>query len=132
MLRGVGGGLIQPAFMGGKLRANLKAKKIAYDKAIKNYEKVNLTSMQEVNDTLVSANMDREKLSKQQEVQKLEMKDFKLTQEKYNEGIISQLDLKQKQENLLDVNRMVSASKFDCMIDYISYYKAIAAAKNVM
>ncbi|MCQ2754393.1 MAG: efflux transporter outer membrane subunit [bacterium] len=132
MLWGVGGGLIQPAFMGGKLRANLKAKKIAYEKAVKNYEKVNLTSMQEVNDTLVSVNMDREKLSKQQEVQRLEMRDFTLTQEKYKEGIISQLDLKQKQENLLNVNRMVSASNFDCMIDYISYYKAIAAAKNVM
>ena len=64
MLWGIGGNIIQPLFMGGALRANLKSKKIAYEKMLKNYEKVNLTSMQEVNDSLVSANMDREKLAK--------------------------------------------------------------------
>ena len=68
----IGGGLIQPLFMGGKLRANLQSKKIAYEKSLKNYEKVNLTSMQEVNDTLVSINMDKEKLAKQREIQSLD------------------------------------------------------------
>jgi len=31
------------------------------------------------------------------------------------------------EENLLSVNKMVYSSDFDCMIDYISFYKAIAA-----
>ena len=53
---------------------------------LKNYEKVNLTSMQEVNDTLVSVNMDKEKLTKQKEVQALEQKDFELSKLKL--GII--------------------------------------------
>jgi len=127
MLWGVGGGLIQPIFQGFSLKANLKSKKIAYEKSLKNYEKVNLTSMQEVNDSLVSVNMDREKLAKQEEIQELEQKDFKLTELKYNEGIIAKLDLEQQQENLLTVQTMVYNTKFNCMIDYINFYKAIAA-----
>lgn len=126
-LWGIGGGLLHPIFAGGKLKANLKSKKIAYEKALKNYEKVNLTSMQEVNDTLVSVNMDKEKLSKQKEIQNLEQKDFELSKLKYVEGVIAKLDLNQKQENLLSVNQMVYASEYDCLIDYISYYKAVGA-----
>lgn len=130
-LWGLGGGFLHPIFAGGKIKANLKSKKIAYEKSLKNYEKVNLTSMQEVNDTLVSVNMDKEKLAKQKEIQTLEQKDFELTQLKYNEGIIAKLDLNQKEENLLNVNQMVYASEFDCMVDYISYYKAVGAKTSL-
>ena len=47
-LWGLGGGLLHPIFAGGKIIANLKSKKIAYEKSLKNYEKVSLTSMKEV------------------------------------------------------------------------------------
>ena len=127
MLWGFGGGIIQPLFMGGKLRANLKSKKIAYERSLKNYEKVNLTSMQEVNDSLVSVNKDKEKLARQKKIQDLEKKDFELSKCKYAQGTIAKLDLNQMEENLLSVNKMVYSSEFDCMIDYISFYKAIAA-----
>ncbi len=126
MLWGVGGGLIQPLFQGFSLTANLKAKKIAYEKSLRNYEKVNLTSMQEVNDSLVSVNMDREKLAKQKEIQSLEQKDFKLTEEKYVQGVIAKLDIDQQKENLLNVQRMVYNTEFGCMVDYINFYKAVA------
>lgn len=123
----LGGGIMQPIFAGGKIKANLKSKKIAYEKSLKNYEKVNLTSMQEVNDSLVSVNMDRDKLSRQKKIQELEQKDFVLSQLKFKEGVIAKLDLNQKEENLLSVNKMVYSTEFDCMVDYISYYKAVGA-----
>lgn len=126
-LWGVGGGIMQNIFAGGKIRANLKLKKLAYEKSLKNYEKVNLTSMQEVNDSLVAVNMDREKLSKQQHILELEEQDFALNSLKYDEGVISKLDLNQRKENLMNVNKMVYSSQFDCMIDYINYYKAVGA-----
>ena len=127
MIWGVGGGLFQPIFQGFSLTANLKAKKIAYERSLRNYEKVNLTSMQEVNDALVSVNMDREKLEKQKDIQSLEQKDFKLTQQKYSEGVIAKLDLDQQEENLLNVQKMVYNTEFDCYVDYINFYKSIAA-----
>lgn len=127
MIWGLGGSIMQPLFMGGKIKANLKAKKIAYERSLKNYEKVNLTSMQEVNDSLVSVNMDREKLAKQKKIQELEQKDFKLSEDKFAQGVIAKLDLNQMEENLLTVNKLVYSTEFDCMVDYISFYKAIAA-----
>ncbi len=126
-LWGVGGGIMQNIFAGGSIKANLKLQKIAYEKRLKEYEKVNLTSMQEVNDTLVAVNLDKEKLDKQKEIQALEEQDFALTQSKYDEGVISKLDLNQRQENLMTVTRMVYSSQFDCMIDCINYYKAVGA-----
>lgn len=129
MLWGLGGQIVQPLFLGGVLKAQLKAKKIAYERSLKNYEEVNLTSMQEVNDSLVSVNMDREKLAKQRSIQELEEKDFTLTKAKYNEGVISKLDLDQQEENLLTVKKMVYSTNFDCMVDYINFYKAVAAQK---
>ena len=130
-LWGLGGGLLHPIFAGGRIKANLKSKKIAYEKSLRNYEKTNLTSMQEVNDTLVSINMDKERLAKQKEIQALEQKDFELSKLKYSEGVIARLDLNQRQENLLNVNKTVYASEFDCMIDYISYYKAVGAKTEI-
>ena len=127
MIWGFGGGVFQPLFQGFSLTANLKSKKIAYERSLRNYEKVNLTSMQEVNDSLVTVNMDREKLSKQKSIQELEQKEFKLTEEKYKEGVIAKLDLDQQQENLLNVQRMVYNTEFDCLVDYINFYKAVAA-----
>ena len=124
---GLGGGIMQNIFAGGRIKTNLKLKKISYEKSLKNYEKVNLTAMQEVNDTLVAANMDKEKLSKQQNIQQLEEKDFALNELKYDEGVISKLDLNQRKENLMNVNKMVYSSRFDCLIDYINYYKAVGA-----
>jgi outer membrane protein TolC len=130
-LWGVGGGIMQNIFAGGRIKANLKLKKLAYEKSLKNYEKVNLTSMQEVNDVLVSINMDRERLAKQKEIQILEKKDYELSKLKYDEGVIAKLDLNQRLENLLNVSKTVYASEFDCMIDYISYYKAVGARTEI-
>ena len=52
---------------------------------------------------------------------------FELSKLKYDEGIIAKLDLNQREENLLNVKQMIYASEFDCMIDYIGYYKAVGA-----
>jgi len=125
MLWGMGGGVLSTLFAGGSILANLKSKKIAYERTLRNYEKTNLTSMQEVNDSLVTVNRDEEKLAKQKEIQSLEQKDFELSKLKYQEGVISKLELNQHQENLMSVNKLVYASKFDCFVDYISFYKSV-------
>jgi len=41
--------------------------------------------------------------------------------------VIAKLDFDQQQENLLNVQKMVYKTEFDCMVDYINYYKAVAA-----
>ena len=70
--------------------------------------------------------LDKEKYDKNVETLNMEKKDFGFSQAKYDEGIISKLDLLQKKETLLDMEKMVVASKTDCMINQISLFKALA------
>lgn len=116
-----------PVFTGGKRLANLKLKKVQYDKALENYQKTNLVALQEVNDALISVKRDSEKLDKHKKQLALENQDFGYTQQRYDQGIISKLDLIQMQENLLSVNKLVANSTGACYVDYISLYKAVGS-----
>ena len=116
-----------PVFTGGKRIANLKLKKIQYDKALESYQKTNLVALQEVNDALISVKRDGEKLDKHKKQLALENQDFGYTQQRYDQGIISKLDLIQMQENLLSVNKLVANSTGACYVDYISLYKAVGS-----
>lgn len=124
MLLGLGGGLILPLFTGGKKIANLRLKKATYERILQNYYKTNLTAIQEVNDTLVAAKLDREKMLQTMEQYDLEKKDYDYNEKKYNEGVISKLDLIQYKENLLSIEKLVAQQKVECMADAISLYKA--------
>lgn len=116
-----------PVFTGGKRIANLKLKKVQYDKMLENYHKTNLTAIQEVNDALVTVKRDDEKLQEHTKQLKLETEDFGFTQQRYDAGIISKLDLIQMKESLLTVNQLVASSTVDCYVDYISLYKAVGS-----
>ena len=54
-----------------------------------------------------------------------EQKDFGFTKNKFNEGIISKLDVLQKEEVLLSVEKLVISSKIDVISSEISLYKAL-------
>ena len=95
-----------PVFTGGRRIANLKLKKVQYDKALENYYKTNLTALQQL---------------------ALENQDFGFTQQRYKQGTISKLDLIQMQENLLSVNKLVANTTGNCYVDYISLYKAVGS-----
>ena len=114
-------------FAGGRKVANLKLKKNQYEQVLQNYYKTNLTAIQEVNDSLVSLKQDDKKYKTNLDVYKLEQEDFKYSTHKYDEGLISYLDLLQRRENLLSINKLVVANKLDCNIDYIGLYKATGA-----
>lgn len=116
-----------PVFTGGARIANLKLKKVQYDKALENYHKTNLTALQEVNDALITVKRDSEKLNEHKKQLSLEKQDFGYTQQRFDAGIISKLDLIQMQENLLTVNQLVASSTGSCYVDYISLYKAVGS-----
>lgn len=124
MLLGVAGGLMAPLFQGGSLSANLKLKKAAYERVLQNYYKTNLTAIQEVNDALVASRLDKDKMVQTEEQYNLEKTDYKYNEQKFNQGIISKLDLIQYQENLLSIEKLVAQQKVECMTDAISLYKA--------
>ena len=93
---------------------------------MQNYQKTNLTAIKEVNDSLSTLKLDNEKYQKNLQALDMETQDFGFAQLKYNEGIISQLDLLQKKETLLVMKKMVTASKTETLVNHISLYKAVA------
>ena len=124
MLWGVAGSVMWPVFTGGARIANLKVNKVRMEKALRNYQKTNLVAIQEVNDALYKAKLDNQKLEQNKEHLKLEAKDFSLTEKRFEQGIISKLDLCQFKENLLTIEKLVASNTLDCMIDEINLYKA--------
>lgn len=120
-------GAMLPVFTGGARVANLKLSKVKYDKMLENYYKTNLSAIQEVNDALASVKYDNEKLNEHIKQHQLETKDFGYTKDKYNQGIISRLDLVQMEENLLNVEKLINSTRSECYISYIDLYKAVGS-----
>jgi multidrug efflux system outer membrane protein len=124
----LGGGATLPLFTGGMKIANLKLQKNKYKQAIENYQKTNLTAIQEVNDSLSDLKLDNEKYLKTLESFNAEKTDYHYTNLKYNEGILSKLDLIQKHESVLNTEKLVVKEKTACFINQISLYKTTAGA----
>ena len=120
----LGANAMLPLFTGGAKIANLKLNKNKYKQAIENYQKTNLTAIQEVNDSLCNLKLDNEKYEKTLESYNAEQKDFYYTKLKYKEGVISKLDLLQKDEALLVTEKLVTNDKTALFINQIGLYKA--------
>ena len=121
----LGGQAMLPLFTGGAKFANLRLNKNKYEQVLQNYYKTNLVAIQEVNDSLSSLKLDSEKYQKNLKTYDMQKADFKYMQLRYDQGIMSKLDLLQQKENLLVIDKMVAASKTECYIDQISLYKAV-------
>ena len=124
MLASLGGGFVLPLFTGGAKVANLRLRKSAYERVLQNYYKTNLIAMQEINDSLVASRLDKEKMLQTIQQYNLEKQDYSLNENKYNQGVISKLDLIQFKENLLTIEKLVVQQKVECMTDAVSLYKA--------
>ena len=124
MLYALGGAALLPLFTGGSRVATLRLRKNTYERILQNYYKTNLTAMQEINDSLVAARLDKEKMEQTLKQANLERAAYKYNEMRYAQGTISKLDLIQFKENLLTIDKLVAQQKVECMVDYISLYKA--------
>lgn len=124
-LSALAGSTMLPLFTGGAKFANLKLHKNKYEQILQTYYKTNLIAIQEVNDSLSNLKLDSEKYQNNLKTLDMQKADFKYTQTRYTNGIISNLDLLQQKENLFVTNKLVVQSKTDCYIDQISLYKAV-------
>ena len=121
------GGAILPLFTGGRRIANLKLKKDTYERVLNNYYQTNLTAIQEINDALVTIKLDEQKYADIQKQAQLEIEDFNYSQNKYEQGVISKLDLTQVKENVLFTDKAVVNDKINCLVNYIGLYKAVGS-----
>ena len=126
-LAALAGGAMLPIFTGGKRIANLKIKKDEYERILNNYYKTNLTAIQEVNDALITINLDEQKYADMKKQADLERQDFGLSTSKYEQGVISKLDLTQVKENVLFTDKAVVNDRINCLVNYIGLYKAVGS-----
>lgn len=120
----LGSGVTFSLFSGGQKTANLKIKKNIYEQLLQTYQKTNLTAIQEVNDSLSSLKLDDIKYNQNLEKLKMEQAELVYNEKRYAQGTISYLDLIQRKESLLSMNKVITSAKTDCLIDFISLYKA--------
>ncbi len=120
-----GAGLAQQLFTGGQLKARLRAKKYRYEQMLENYHKTLLTSVQEINDSLVAVKFDTRKNNNNLKRIKFGKSQYDDISYKYKKGAISYLDTLQYKENLLVLEKEQTQSKTDCLIDSLSLYKSV-------
>jgi len=123
----VGANAALPLFTGFRKTANLKLNKNKYAQILEQYQKTNLVAIQEVNDSLYNYKSDDFKLKNNIKAYNIQKKDFEYAKMKFNEGIISKLDLLQQQEALYYTAQVTAQAKMDCYIDKISLYKSTGA-----
>ncbi|MBQ8460738.1 efflux transporter outer membrane subunit [bacterium] len=116
-----------PIFTGGRRIANLKYKKDEYERLLNDYYKTNLTAIQEINDALITIKLDEQKYSDIKKQALLEREDFGYSTNKYEQGVISKLDLTQVKENVLFTDKAVVNDKINCLVNYIGLYKAVGS-----
>lgn len=124
MLIGLGAGIMMPLFTGGQRVANLKMKKAQYERILETYLQTNLTSIQEVNDSLYVLKSDDERYNQLVKQYDLESKNYKLNEQKYAEGVISKYDLSRYEENLLSLEQQLNQYKTERLMGFIGLYKS--------
>lgn len=112
-------------FTGGAKKANLNFKKHEYKKALEYYEKTILTSLQELNDALVSAKTCKANYEKDLEKITMEREKFRLKQRQYEIGSISKFDELVAQKYALKLEQELVNEKINYIISTINLYKAL-------
>ena len=112
-------------FTGGRKMAMLRYKKYEYEKALQMYEKTILTSLQEINDALVSAKTARNNFHSSSERFDLQKEQYKLSDKKFNIGASSNLEILMAKEALLISEKSNISNKIDVVISAINIYKSV-------
>ena len=112
-------------FAGGRKMAMFRYKKYEYQKALQIYEKTILTSLQEVNDALVSSKTARKNLEASKERFEIEQNKYELADKKFNIGAASNLDMIKAKEALIISEKSHVSNTIDTIISAINIYKSV-------
>ena len=111
-------------FTGGLKTSILRYKKLEYEKALQGYQKTLLVSLQELNDSLLSAKIAQKNYEKMESNFNFEQNLFNLSEKQIAIGSKSELEhLKAKQALLIAKKNEISA-KANCLLTSINIYKA--------
>ena len=117
--------LLQPIFAMGRNRAQLKAKKAAYEQSVYQYEKQVITAFKEVSDAIVSYNKSNEVFEARQKLERASFSNNKLANLQYLNGYINYLDVLDAQRGYFDAQVGLSNALRDRQLALVQLYKAL-------
>lgn len=119
------GNLVGPIFQGGKLRANVKLAEAQKEEMLATYQKTILNSMKEVSDALVQVNKMHEVVQSEEVTVKAAKTAYDLSDQLYNAGYASYLDVINAQSTLFQSQINLSRAQSDELTAWISLYSAL-------
>ena len=118
-------------FTGGAKMAFFRISKLGLKEALQEYEKVVLTSMQEINDSLTSAKLMRDNYTNGTDIFKNQKHKFELASQKFDIGAMSRLDYLKHEKEMLKVEEEEISSKIDYIVSTINLYKAVGGVDYI-
>ena len=124
------GGLVQPLFEGGKIKAQNKKAEAAYQESLAAYEKAVQSAFKDVYDSLNANRITREVYdSTLQQTQALQ-KSFDITQDQYNAGYIDTINLLDVKRSLLQAQMSLAQARYNELAAIVSLSKALGGGWN--
>lgn len=119
------GNLIAPIFGGGKLRANVKKTQAQKEQMLFTYQKTILTSFKEVSDALIQVQKMQDIVKSQMITEQAAQTAFDLSNQLYNAGYASYLDVINTQEKLFQAQISLSQAQSDELTSKVNLYTAL-------
>ncbi|MBD5401240.1 TolC family protein [bacterium] len=112
-------------FTGGYKKSKLRYNKLEYEKAKQIYDKTILTSIQELNDAMMSINIANSNIQKSEQRFNIEKEKLELANNQFTIGAKSKLENLKDQQTLLIIEEDLVMNKINAIIASINLYKAI-------
>lgn len=117
----------QDIFMGGRKIANLKIKKLEYERLFEEYKQTDLNAIKEVSAVLCKINDDTSIYETVYKKSLTENDNYKLTNLRFKEGTVSQMDILTDENKIHNISQIMIDKQAQKFIDYITLYKAVGA-----
>ena len=120
--------VMQTLFSGGRRKANLRIQKAKYEELFEDYQQIGLDAAKEVNNALCAIKHDACIENSAKVNMDYEAKNFEHAEKKYEQGSISRLEYLNSQAAALTQDMEFLKAKTQCLVSYISLYKAVGGS----
>lgn len=114
-----------PIFTAGRIRQNIKVQNAREDQALVRYEQSVLTSLEEVENALVSCDKEQEHHSALMQSEAANRRAVELADERYRSGLVDFLNVLETQRSLLSVQDELARSERTLGQNIVRLYKAL-------
>ena len=119
------GNLVAPIFGGGKLRANYKRSVSQKEQMLLTYQKTILVSLQETSDAILQTYKLKEIVTNQDSLVSASKTTFDLSNQLYNAGYASYMDVLDAQRSLFTAQISLSRSQANVLTSFVTLYKSL-------